>query len=78
LFLDDVVNEARVFARLRKNGEDGEAAIGEEGGGRENAGCDGERFIDLSDVADCDRAVIGTVRWLMLISDDRGLESALE
>lgn len=73
-----MVKEASVFARLLKNGEDGEAAIGDEGGGKENAGCVGDRFIDLSELADCDRVVMGTVRWLMLRSDDRGLDSALE
>jgi hypothetical protein len=37
LFLEDVVRDASVFARLRKNGEDDEP-IGEEGDDVENAG----------------------------------------
>jgi hypothetical protein len=63
LFLEDVVRAANVLARPRKNGEDDvEAAIGELGEGSEKAGCDGERFIDLSELDDCDLEVIGTVR----------------
>jgi len=62
LFLADVVSEASVFARLRKKGEEGELAMGEVGGGSEKAGCEGERLADLSDCADMERDVIGTVR----------------
>lgn len=70
-----MVSEARVLARLLKNGDDGEPAIGEVGGGSEKAGCEGERFDDRSDCADMDRDVIGTVRWLMLRLDERGLSA---
>ena len=78
MFLEDVVKAANVFARPLKNGdEDGDAPIGEGGEGRENAGCDGERFVDISELDDGDLEVIGNVRLLIFEFDDRGFQSVL-
>ena len=75
MFLEDVVNAANVFARPLKNGEeDGDGEVSE---GRENAGCDGERFVDLSELDDSDLEVIGNVRLLIFEFDDRAFQSAL-
>lgn len=64
LFREDVVSAANVFARPRKKGEDAEAGgdpIGEDGDGREKAGCVGERF-EWSELYEGDREEMGTVR----------------
>lgn len=74
---EPLAREASVFARPRKKG-DGEdvfcvfCAIGDVGEGREKAGCDGERVPERSEFCDMLRAPIGTVRLLMLESDERG------
>lgn len=47
-------------------------AIGDVGEGREKAGCDGERVPERSEFCDMLRAPMGTVRLLMLESDERG------
>ena len=53
LFFEDVVNEARVLARPRKRAEaDCGEASGEVGEGKENAGCEGDRFEDESELYD--------------------------
>lgn len=71
------MSAANVFARPRKNGEDAEVGgdpNGEDGDDREKAGCDGERF-EWSELYEGDREEMGTVRWLIFMSDDRGLGS---
>ncbi len=53
LFLDDVVSDANVFDRPRSSGAVvvGNAS-GDGGDGRENAGWDGERVDDVSELKD--------------------------
>lgn len=69
-FLD--VREAKVFDR-GLNGEDdcgfGELR-GDVGEGRENAGCEGDKF--MSDDCECDRDDIGTIRFWRFGVDDLG------
>ena len=74
LFREEVVSAASVLARPRKNGDElGEEGdpMGETGDGKEKAGCEGD-----SELYECDREEIGTVRWQMFTSDDPGLVSA--
>jgi len=72
------VSAAKVFARPRKNGgvpEFGGDPNGDVGDGRENAGCDGDKF-EWSEWYEGDREEMGTVRWLMFVSEDLGLCSS--
>jgi hypothetical protein len=65
LFLEEVVKDARVLARVRNKGVFGEFEVsGEVGEGSENVGFDGEGFEEASELKDCDRELIGTVRSL--------------
>lgn len=67
--LCDVLSAARAFALPLKNGEeDGGELIGADALEGLKAGCDGERFSVMSELYDCDRAVIGTVRWLISLA----------
>ena len=51
LFLEAVVSEAKVFARVRKRGVFGECeVIGEVGDGREKVGFAGDGFEDVSEL----------------------------
>ena len=63
-FFEEVVREAKVLDRGRKGDDDcgGEEATGEPGEEGANAGCEGES-AEVSDPADCDLDVIGTVRF---------------
>lgn len=50
-FREPVASEARVLARPRKNGDDDElVAMGDVGEGSENAGCEGDRLLERSEV----------------------------
>lgn len=63
VFLDDVVNEAKVLDLGRKGEEEcvGDVAVvGEE---RPNPACDGEVVAEFSDAAECDRPEMGTIRF---------------
>lgn len=51
------------------------AAIGDVGEGRENAGWEGERLADRSELEDGERDVIGTVRFFMFELEDFGFQS---
>lgn len=65
LFLEAVVRDAKVLARVRNSGELGELELsGEEGAGSEKVGFDGEGLEEASDVKDCDCESIGMVRKL--------------
>jgi len=75
LFLEAVVRDARVLARVRKSGE--LELSGEEGAGSDKAGFDGEGFDEASDVKDCDRESIGTVRKLRCPSGVRRSSAAI-
>jgi hypothetical protein len=69
LFFEPVVRDARVLARVRNNGEFGEFELsGEEGAGSEKVGFEGEGFEEASELKDCDRESIGTVRKLRIPS----------
>lgn len=82
---EPVAKEAKVLALPRKKGDDDVVfcvfcafwAIGEVGEGREKAGCDGERVPERSEFCDMERAPIGTVRLLMLESEERGFHCGL-
>lgn len=79
---EPLAREANVLARPRKNGDDELVlwvfwAIGEAGDGREKAGCDGERVPERSEFCDMERAPMGTVRLLMLESEERGFHCGL-
>lgn len=74
MFFEAFVKEASVFDRGLKG--EGEFAV--TGGvleveALENAGCDGERGAEASEPVDCDRAVIGGMRfcrlWLEVFAD---------
>lgn len=59
------VKDANVLARVRNSGAFGELEVsGEEGEGSENVGFEGEGFEEASELKDCDRELIGTVRKL--------------
>lgn len=74
---EPVAREARVFARPRKNGVNGELAeSGEVGEGSENVGCDGDR-CDWSEFWDMEREPIGTVSEFKLGSELRGFHAGL-
>lgn len=64
--MEEVVRDARVLDR----GRNGEADGGEAGVGElalaENAGCDGDRFAEASEAAECDREDMGTIRFWRL------------
>ena len=78
LFLEEVVKDARVLARVRNKGVFGEfEASGEDGEGSENVGCDGEGFEEASELKDCDRELMGTVRSLRLLSGIRRSSAAV-
>jgi len=67
LLREPVVSAARVFARPRKKGDEEEGAdMGDVGDGSEKAGCDGDRFVERSEVCDMERPPMGIVRLLML------------
>lgn len=63
-FFEEVVSEANVLERGRKRVED---CVGEPE--EENAGCEGERVVEVSDAADCDRPYMGTIRFCMIWVD---------
>ena len=65
---DEVVREARVFARPLKSAtpdDDDEAGAGTLGADTPNVVLPGDRLDDESELRDCDLDVIGTVRFLM-------------
>jgi hypothetical protein len=57
MFFAADARDASVFDRGLKGGDAGVLV-----GTLENAGCDGERVVETSDPAECDREDIGTVR----------------
>jgi hypothetical protein len=67
VFLEEVVREARVLD-LGRNGEElcTTGGAGEVGDGTENAGCEGERVVEVSEEADSDLPAIGTIRFCKL------------
>lgn len=75
---DPVARDARVLARLRKNGDEDEwLAIGDVGEGNEKAGWDAERLLERSEVWDMDREPMGTVSLFRLGSELRGFHARL-
>lgn len=75
---EPVASDASVFARLRKKGDDAELLdTGETGGGREKAGCMGDRLVERSEFCDMEREPMGTVRLLMFVSEERGFQAGL-
>jgi hypothetical protein len=72
LFLEEVVKDARVLARVRNKGVFGEfEANGEDGAGSEKVG------EEASELKDCDRELMGTVRSLRLLSGIRRSSAAV-
>jgi hypothetical protein len=66
LSFEEVVREATVLDLGRKGELLGAGGGADEvGDGTENAGCDGERFDDTSEEAECDLPAIGTMRFCM-------------
>lgn len=75
---EPVAREARVLARLRKKGEEGDwLDIGDVGEGREEPGCEGDRPLPRSGSWDMDREPMGTVSWFRFGSELRGFHTGL-
>ena len=73
----EVVSEASVFARARNRGDGaGGEPNGEDVDGDANAGCEGDRDAEWSELYEREREDIGTVRLLRLRSDNLGSDPA--
>lgn len=81
LFFDKVVSDARVFDRGRKSEEEAEETgcpLDKFDDDDRNAGCDGGRVGDDSELNDCERDDIATVTFFKFVSGPWAPEGAVE